>query len=264
MTTERLYKVRIAYEGTPFAGFQTQARERLLHTVQDLLEERLSKLFAQPIAIVVAGRTDAGVHALEQVFSFRASNFRPPQVVYQALNALLPGSVRALGVELEEPPFHARFSATYRRYQYLIKDGAAVEPFFRDRILYYPRPLDLERMQRGANYLLGTHDFATFSSQVPAGSSTVRHLEELSLRRQGVSGPPPFEGIGELIVMELKGSAFLRRMVRLICAALLRVGSGKWEAEEVAAILAKRNPRFAPPPAHPAGLYFKGVGYAQD
>ncbi len=259
-----VYKVTIAYDGTAFVGFQSQANAKELPTIQDTLEEKLFFVFARPISIRVAGRTDAGVHALGQVFSFRTDVDRSEQVLFNALNSLLPNTIKVLSVSKETGSFHARFTAGAREYEYLIKDGSEVDPFFRDRILYVKQKLDLELMRRAAQYLIGSHDFATFGSQVPKGDPTVRRMNRITLSETCVTGPGPFANIGNLIVLNIEANAFLRRMVRMICGSLIKVGIGLWKPEKIKEILERADPRYCAPPAHPGGLYLKSVMYAQD
>lgn len=259
-----VYKVTIAYDGTAFVGFQSQANAKELPTIQDALEEKLLFVFARPISIRVAGRTDAGVHALGQVFSFRTDVDRSEQVLFNALNSLLPDTIKVLSISKEPDYFHARFTARAREYEYLIKDNSAVDPFFRDRILYVKQKLNLELMRQAAQYLIGSHDFATFGSQVPKGDPTIRRMNKITFTETTVSGPGPFSEIGPLIVMHIEANAFLRRMVRMICGSLIKVGIGQWKPEKIKEILEKADPRYCAPPAHPGGLYLKSVSYAQD
>ena len=259
-----VYKVTIAYDGTVFSGFQSQANSKELPTIQDALEEKLRFVFAQPISIRVAGRTDAGVHALGQVFSFRTNVNRPERVLFSALDSLLPDTIKVLDVSKESDSFHARFTARAREYEYLIKDNSGVDPFFRDRILYVKQKLNLELMRQAAQYLIGSHDFATFGSQVPKGDPTIRRMNKIMLSETSVDGPGPFANIGHLIVLHIEANAFLRRMVRMICGSLIKVGIGQWKPEKIKEILEKADPRYCAPPAHPGGLYLKSVAYAQD
>lgn len=258
-----VYKVALSYDGSRFAGFQDQVREDIV-TVQSVLEEKLALIFNDRISVRVAGRTDAGVHALQQVISFRSFIERSDEVLFNALNALLPDSIAVLQVSHEGPRFHARFTARGREYEYLIKDNSRVNPFFSDRILFVKEKLDIEAMRRGSAFLIGSHDFATFGSQVPKGSPTIRRMEAISLRRESCSGPGPFGDLGELIVMNIKANAFLRRMVRMICGTLIKVGKHEWPPEKVKEILELANPRYCPPAAEPGGLYLKFVDYSQD
>lgn len=258
-----VYRVVISYDGSRFAGFQSQANEEIV-TVQGVLEEKLALIFNESISIRVAGRTDAGVHALRQVISFRTPIERSDEVLFNALSSLLPDSIGVLEVSHELARFHARFSARGREYEYLIKDGSRVNPFFGNRVLFVKEKLDIEAMRRGGAYLIGSHDFATFGSQVPKGSPTIRRMQSVELRRESCSGPGPFGELGELIVLNIRANAFLRRMVRMICGTLIKVGTHEWPPERVKEILELANPRYCPPAAEPGGLYLKFVDYAQD
>ncbi|MGM9999038.1 MAG: tRNA pseudouridine(38-40) synthase TruA [Candidatus Bruticola sp.] len=259
-----VYRVDISYDGAAFSGFQSQAKAKELLTVQDILEEKLRFVFAQPISIRVAGRTDAGVHALGQVFSFRTCVNRSEAVLFNALNSLLPDTIKVLRVSKEADSFHARFTAKNRVYEYLIKDESDVDPFFRDRILYVKQKLNLEAMRSAARYLVGSHDFASFGSQVPKGEPTIRRMNSITLSESRVEGPGPFAGIGRIVVLRIEANAFLRRMVRMICGSLIKVGIGQWPPTKIREILAQADPSCCAPPAHPGGLYLKSVAYAQD
>ncbi|MCR4783706.1 MAG: tRNA pseudouridine(38-40) synthase TruA [bacterium] len=259
-----VYKLVIAYDGTAFSGFQSQANPKLLPTIQDIVEQKLSWVFACPISIRVSGRTDAGVHALGQVLSFRTTVKRKPEILLNALKKLLPNTIEVLSVTLESERFHARFTARAREYEYLIKDNSDVDPFFRDRILYVKHKLNIEAMRQGASYLLGSHNFASFGSQVPKDEPTVRRMLSITFAEDYVTGPGPFARVGRLIILRIKANAFLRRMVRMICGALIKVGSGQWPPEKIGEVLEKADPRFCPPPASPGGLYFKNVDFTQD
>ncbi|MGM9991565.1 MAG: tRNA pseudouridine(38-40) synthase TruA [Candidatus Bruticola sp.] len=259
-----VYRVDISYDGTAFSGFQSQAKAKEIVTIQDILEEKLRFVFAEPISIRVAGRTDAGVHALRQVFSFRTEVNRSEEVLFKALNSLLPDTIKILSVSKEPTSFHARFTARARTYEYLIKDESDVDPFFRDRILYVKQKLNLEAMRSAAQYLIGSHNFATFGSQVPKDEPTIRRMESITISESHVEGPGPFAGIGHLVVLRIEANAFLRRMVRMICGSLIKVGIGQWPPVKIKEILEQADPRCCAPPAHPGGLYLKSVTYAQD
>lgn len=261
---EIVYKVVCAYDGTAFSGFQSQAGKIGGLTIQDVLEQKLAKVFAEPVSIRVAGRTDAKVHALAQVLSFRTKVFRETEVVKRALNGMLPDSIRVYEVSTEQPRFHARFTARSREYEYLIKPNSSADPFFRDRIMFVGRPLDIEAMRKGAAFLIGSHDFASFGSQVPKGDPTIRRMESISVNLCDCSGPGPFASLGTLVVINIRANAFLRRMVRMICGCLIKAGTGEWPPEKIKEILDAADPQYCAPPADPGGLYLKSVTYAQD
>ena len=131
-------------------------------------------------------------------------------------------------------------------------------------ILYVKHKLNIEAMRQGASYLLGSHNFASFGSQVPKDEPTVRRMLSITFAEDYVTGPGPFARVGRLIILRIKANAFLRRMVRMICGALIKVGSGQWPPEKIGEVLEKADPRFCPPPASPGGLYFKNVDFTQD
>ena len=155
-----LLKLTLEYDGTGFRGWARQPAER---TVEGTLGEALDGVFTGWTGLVVAGRTDAGVHATGQVASFRADDGPPPERVADALNAVLPGDVAVVAAERAPDGFHARFSARSRAYRYRILRRRARSPFAERRALWWPRPLDLDALQAAAELLPGEHDFTAFT-----------------------------------------------------------------------------------------------------
>jgi tRNA pseudouridine38-40 synthase len=208
-------------------------------------------LFAQPIKLTAAGRTDAGVHATGQVVSFPAHDAFPIDKLSIALNSELPPDLSARDAARAGPQFSARHSALERHYTYAVlarRDPSAVLRRFAH---HEYRPLDLERMRAGAAHLLGEHDFVSFCGVLPERGGTVRTLSALDLERDG-----------EIVIFDVRGASFLHRMVRIIVGTLLDVGAGRREPEDVAAMLAARDRRSAGTTAPPQGLVLAGVEYA--
>lgn len=269
------YRLLFEYDGSAFSGFQRQSPEKGLLTIQDVLEEKLSMIFAQKIKTVVAGRTDAGVHALGQVVSFISDYERKPGALLYGLNSLLPAKIRILEASSTPARFHARFSAQGRCYQYIIAPHARREAFFSDYVLSYRLPLDYKRMNEAAALLLGSHDFSSFGSQVPKDEPHTRRLERLETlpytmavtNAQGQTCPQlpcAWRNFSDLLIVTIEANAFLRRMVRMLVACLLKVGSGEWDVQEPRRILEACDPQVCPPPAPAGGLYLVSVKYAQD
>lgn len=260
----RIYRLVIRYDGTFFSGFQRLPGAVGARTIQGVLEDVLSKIVAHPVRVHTAGRTDSGVHATAQVVSFRCYTERRPEAFLFGANGMLPDDLRIIKAELAPAGFHARYSALARKYEYLLWPTRCRDVFFDNRVTRVPEDLDWEAMDRAAQLLVGKHDFSSFGVKVPPDVSRVKNLMELSVGVSEVSGPCCFGDLGRLIVVRAKASGFLRRMVRMLGASLVKVGRGQWTIEQPRELLEKRDPYFCPPPLASGGLYFVGVDYPQE
>ena len=200
--------------------------------------------------MTVAGRTDAGVHALGQVVSFRAHSGFPVERLAIAANSQLPADVSVRDAARAAEGFSARFSAFERRYTYLVVARAAPSAPFRRFSHFEYRALDLERLREGARALVGEHDFTSFCAQAPRRGGSVRTIHALEVERDK-----------DLIRFRLRGNGFLHRMVRIVVGTFLEVGAGRCEPAQLRAILAARDRRLAGPTSPPQGLFFSGVSY---
>ncbi len=247
----------IQYDGRQWQGWQTQPHRK---TVQDTLEAALAKFCQQSVATVCAGRTDSGVHAIEQVVHFDTEAERELFAWVRGLNAFLPatiavrwaaevaGATQAPGAE--QDAFHARFSAQARTYHYLIYNHPVRSPLWSGRSGWVFRPLRVEAMQAAAQALIGTHDFSAFRAAECQAHSPVRTMHTITLQRQG-----------ELILVTLKANAFLHHMVRNIVGSLIQVGIGNAAEAWVGEVLAARNRDLAAPTFSPDGLYLAKIDY---
>jgi tRNA pseudouridine38-40 synthase len=247
----------IQYDGRQWQGWQTQPHRK---TVQDTLEAALAKFCQQSVATVCAGRTDSGVHAIEQVVHFDTEAERELFAWVRGLNAFLPATVAvrwaaevAGGTQTsgaEQDAFHARFSAQARTYHYLIYNHPVRSPLWSGRSGWVFRPLRVEAMQAAAQALIGTHDFSAFRAAECQAHSPVRTMHTITLQRQG-----------ELILVTLKANAFLHHMVRNIVGSLIQVGIGNAAEAWVGEVLAARNRDLAAPTFSPDGLYLAKIDY---
>ena len=237
----------IEYDGRAFAGWQTQLHG---NTVQDTLERALGVIAGVEIATIAAGRTDAGVHALQQVVHFDCELKRPLSAWVRGVNSHLPSSICVLWAQVVEPEFHARFSAFSRSYSYFLLAHAVRPALAAGRVGWYHRPLDVNAMRQAASCLIGQHDFSSFRAAECQARTPVKQLDRLDVsEHQG------------LIRFDLGANAFLHHRVRNIVGALVYVGKGSLSSEGMAILLAARDRRAAPPTFMPDGLYLTGVGY---
>jgi tRNA pseudouridine38-40 synthase len=243
----RTLKTTLAYDGTDYHGWQVQPGRP---TIQAALEAALEELEGVPVKVHGAGRTDAGVHALGQVASFCLGNPIPVHNLRKALNRLLPEAIRVLEVEEAEAGFHARHSATAKRYEYRIW-RAEICPVTLSRYVYpHPFPLDEARMSDAAARFAGTRDFRSLAASDGGGGSTVKTIFASELKREGV-----------LLVYRVRGSGFLYNMVRNIVGTLLDAGRGHTEPAEIEHILNSRQRSTAGPTAPARGLFLVEVEY---
>lgn len=241
----------IEYDGGPFSGWQLQ--DGVL-SVQQVIEEAIEKFCQQKIRIHVAGRTDAGVHALGQVAHFdldygdRAlSGFD----LAKALNAHTGAHpVSVLQAEEAAPDFHARFSAVNKLYRYRLLNRPVPPALDRGRVWHVRRPLDADAMHVAAQRLLGTYDFTTFRDTDCQAKSPVKTLDRADIKR-----------VGDEVIAEFEGRSFLHHQVRNMVGTLALVGEGKWSADEVTAALAAKDRTKGGPTAPAAGLYLVRVDY---
>lgn len=241
----------IEYKGADFHGFQTQPSG--VKTVQQALEKALSKVADEPITLVCAGRTDAGVHATNQVIHFDTLAKRLPKAWVMGTRPHLPDAVSVKWAQDVTPQFHARFSALNRTYRYLISDAKTSSALLHDQITWSSRPLDVDKMRAGAAYLVGRHDFTSFRATQCQAKSPVREIQYLHIIRRG-----------DLIVLEVQANAFLHHMVRNIVGVLLSVGAGDKPAAWVGEVLAAKSRSAGGVTAKPYGLYLVSVDFPAE
>src|SRR5690242_14499536 len=244
MTIMRNIALRIEYDGTDFVGSQWQTNGR---SVQGELEGAWEQLTQERQRLVLAGRTDAGVHARGQVANVRTATKHDTKTIQRGLNAIVPEDIAILAAWEVASDFHARHSANRRDYRYLVSQELVASPLLRRHVLHVARQLNVEAMAKALDLLLGTHDFAAFAAGVPDGS-TVRTCYTV--------GCQAIEEFGQrLIAIDIAANAFLHHMVRNIVGTVLLVGEGKLDAHGFAAILAGRDRRQAGRTAPAHGLY---------
>ena len=247
-----LYRVTLAYDGTDFEGWQTQAgTARQARTVQGTVEDALARLAGgERVAIHGAGRTDAGVHATGQVASFELPRDMAPGDLVRALNGLLPPDVRALDAAPAPAGFHARKSALSKLYRYLLDTGPVQLPTRRRLAAHVPVLLDPARVAAAAALFAGRQDFASLASSGGSARTTVRTVLRSEARFEGTT-----------LVYETEADGFLRKMVRSMVGALVAAGRGAAGVEDLRRALVARDRRAWPAPADARGLTLVAVRY---
>lgn len=247
----RTFKLTVAYDGSGYHGFQRQPRDI---TVQQVLEDALSRITGENVVLAGSGRTDSGVHARGQVVSFTTECPIPASNLKRAMNSILPPDITVIASQEAEEGFHARFSAKWKRYCYRIVLNGDYDPFIRNYAWQMQNTkLNIETMNMAAGFLLGTHDFSFFRSSGSVQSSPVKTIYK-ALWTENAPGD---------LLFVIEGDGFLYRMVRNIVWNLAETGLGRKSLEQFKEELDKAERHFKISPAPPQGLYLDYVGYTE-
>jgi tRNA pseudouridine38-40 synthase len=241
------FAMELQYNGSDYYGWQSQLGFK---TVQASVEQALSRVADHPIQVICAGRTDRGVHALGQVIHFDTESVRALHAWHRGANAYLPSDIAINWVHPVSNDFHARFSARSREYRYLIYNHDSRPAMMHQIVKWEYRLLDLSRMQKAADHLLGEHDFSSFRGSDCQAKTPIRTIHELTITRRGL-----------IVCVTIKANAFLLHMVRNLVGTLLRVGVGLESSEWVKAVLQARDRREAGMTIPAAGLSLVKVNY---
>ena len=242
------YRLTLEYDGTAFNGYQAQAG---LPSVQETVETAIFGFSGERIRLQAAGRTDTGVHATGQVVHADLEKEWPARTVLNAVNAhLVDQAVSVLDAQVAEGDWHARFSATERRYLYRILNRPAPPALDKGRVWHVKKPLDVEAMHAAAQELVGHHDFTTFRDLACQARSPVKTLDHAAVSQ-----------VGEEVHLTFAARSFLHRQVRSMAGTLAEVGAGRWTRHDVKAALDARDRTACGPVAPAHGLYLTGVGY---
>lgn len=239
----------IEYDGSAFFGWQSQTGRR---TVQSELETALSKIADEPITVICAGRTDAGVHAFEQVVHFDTRAERSMYGWMMGGNTQLPGDVRIIWAKHAVDGFHARYSAIARFYRYIILNRPMKSALRRKQVTWCYQPLDAERMHEAGQYLIGDHDFSSFRAQGCQSKSPHRIMHFIDVYREH-----------EQVIIDISANAFLHHMVRNIAGVLIEIGTGKRQCDWTERLLHVKDRDQGGVTAPPDGLYLGGVYYPE-
>ncbi len=237
----------IEYDGSRYYGWQRQQEVR---SVQEMLEKALSKVANHEVSVFCAGRTDAGVHSTSQVVHFETTSQRANGAWTLGVNANLPEDIAVRWVKAVPDAFHARFSATARRYRYLIYNQRLRSAILGRGVTHFYHPLDAEKMHRAGQCLLGENDFTAFRAVQCQSRTPWRNLMHLNVIRQGV-----------FIIVDIKANAFVHHMVRNIVGSLMEIGCGNQPEEWMATLLTAKDRTLAAMTARAEGLYLVAVDY---
>jgi len=240
----------IEYDGSRYYGWQ---RQREVNSIQAELEQALSRIADHRVEIQCAGRTDAGVHATGQVIHFDTHAVRKEAAWTLGMNANLPADIAVRWAKVVDDDFHARFSATARRYRYIIYNATLRPGILGAGLSHYHQPIDAEAMHHAGQCLLGEQDFTSFRAAQCQSNTPFRNVTHLAVYRQG-----PY------VILDIRANAFLHHMVRNITGTLLEVGMGLKPATWVAEVLAARNRDLAGTTAKAGGLYLVDVTYPDN
>lgn len=243
------YALCIEYDGSGYCGWQRQHHSK---SVQQALEHALGVVADEPVTLVASGRTDTGVHAVQQVAHFETAQPREDKAWVLGVNANLPPDVSVRSVIRVEDDFHARYSTVDRSYRYLILNRSARSALRNQRVAVVHQPLNEQRMHNAAQYLIGEHDFTSFRAAGCQAKHAHRHISSIEVTR-----------CDDLVQVQVCGNAFLHNMIRIIVGSLLRVGHGVESEQWLQTVLAQRDRTRAGKTAAASGLYFLGPTYPE-
>ncbi len=246
----RNIRIFLAYDGTNYLGWQIQPKGP---TIQGAIQEALSKILGHKVRLKSAGRTDTGVHAFYQVAHFLTTSQKPLEIIYKAVNAMIPKDIVVWKVEEVDFKFHSQRDVIKKTYIYYIYNYPVRNPLVRFYSWWVPEKLDLKAMKACLPLIIGEKDFASFRKSGSDIKTTVRTIYMANLKR--------VPGRKHIIAFEITGKGFMRYMVRNIVGALVEVGKGSISLEDFKKILEAKDRSLAPPPAPPQGLFLKKIEY---
>lgn len=240
----------VEYDGAAFFGWQ---RQKEVVSVQERIETALSGIASQEIEVQCAGRTDAGVHATNQVVHFTTNVERPLKAWTMGTNANLPDNIAIRWAKEVPEEFHARFSATARRYRYIILNQTLRAGILPHGVTHFHRPLNADLMHEAAQSLLGEQDFSAFRASLCQSKTPFRNVHHANVVRRG-----------EFVILDIKANAFLHHMVRNIVGSLCEIGAGEQPTNWIATLLQSKDRKLAAATAKPNGLYLVSVDYPDE
>ncbi len=244
------FKMTIAYDGAKYKGWQKLGGDDADKTVQGKIEAVLSKCFSRTIEINGASRTDAGVHALEQIANFKVKSQMHPREIALYLRTYLPEDISIKNVQEVDEKFHARFDAKSKTYVYQIWASEVLDPFKRKYVWHIAKKLDVDAMNVAAKAFLGTHDFTTFTNAKSKKKSMDRTIQNVEIQRDGA-----------MLTIRITGDGFLHNMARKMVGMLVEVGLGEIQPERVTQAVEAKDRALNSPLAPAQGLFLEKVRY---
>ena len=243
------YKIKIEYEGTPFVGWQFQKNGQ---SVQEVLQKAIFNFSEEKVIVTGAGRTDSGVHALEQVAHFDLKKKIQKKNLLPAINQNIGNkSVTVLKINKVNKKFHARYDAKKRTYLYLIINRQPPLTLQKNKAWHIKKKLNIKAMKKGAKLLIGTHDFSTFRASSCGAKSPIKTMENISIKKNK-----------DKIILKFTSKSFLQQQVRSMVGSIKYLGEGKWNVEKFKQSFKSKNRTKCAPPAPACGLYLKKISYS--
>jgi tRNA pseudouridine38-40 synthase len=239
--------ITIEYDGTNYHGWQ---RQKNALGIQEIIEKGIEEITGEKVNLIGSGRTDAGVHALDQKANFKTNSSIPVDKIPFALNSVLPQDIRVIGSRQVSLNFHARYDVVKKRYRYRIYNSPFPTAIYRNYSCFIPDKLNIGDMVKAAEYLKGENDYTSFCSSGSGVKTRVRKVEMLELAKEG-----------KMLDLIIQANGFLYNMVRIIAGTLVEVGKGKIEPSMVKEILDGKDRRLAGPTLPPQGLFLEKVCY---
>lgn len=267
----RNIRLTIQYDGTNYNGWQiqrtdnrspnTETKTQKIITIQGTIQNAIKKITGEDVKLIGAGRTDAGVHAIAQVASFKTSSRLSQEVIKKALNASLPDDIRIIDACDVELDFHPRYDAKSKIYFYVICNSHIISPFLYRYVWKIPHQLNFDRMSKAIEFLKGRQDFSSFRASGCSAKNTVRTILHISIEKLDAIDFMNTRVECSFLKLSIEADAFLRHMVRNIIGTIVEVGKGKIKAEDVKKIILSRDRRLAGPTAPASGLFLEKINY---
>jgi len=250
----------IQYDGTDYNGWQIQSKQNV-PTIQGILQQTIQKITGESVKLTAAGRTDSGVHAINQLAAFFTSTKLTHDIIQNALNANLPYDIRILNVCDKDIGFNPRFDAKSKIYSYFISTSKIISPFLYRYTWNIRYKLDIEEMTNSIRFLVGTHDFSSFRGSGCDAKNVAKTIFSAKIEKFDSIDFMTFSMRGDFVKFSIEADSFLRHMVRNIVGTLVEIGRGRWSAENVKSILLARNRMAAGQTAPARGLFLEKINY---
>lgn len=246
----RNLKLEIEYDGTNYCGWQVQCNNKFKKSIQEVIEKTLQKILQEKIKLIASGRTDAGVHGLAQIANFKTKSKITADNLQRALNGLLPDDISIRKIEEVPVNFHSRFDAKSKTYRYTILNRTYPSALSRNKVYFYPYPLNIKLMQKESRVLLQSHNFKSFQTSDKKERNPVKTIKKLKITK-----------VRDFVYIDIEADGFLYNMARNIVGTLIEIGRGKFAKGSLKRILLSRNRKLAGPTLPARGLTLIKVNY---